>query len=121
MTNQDKVELFLRKGHQEVHNSPTWPSLATRSLRIRLILSELAELSDAQDLTSVADAIGDLLYVVYGAAVAYGLPAQKIFDEVHRSNMTKFIDGHVDEGGKVIKGPSFEPPKINEILYDNVI
>jgi predicted HAD superfamily Cof-like phosphohydrolase len=92
---------------------------ATAKLRYDLIDEELQELKQAQkreDIIWIADAIGDLLYVVYGCAVAYGIPAQQVFDEVHRSNMSKFIDGHRREDGKWIKGPSYSPPDLRKVL-----
>lgn len=65
---------------------------------------------------SAADAIADLLVVVYGAAVAWGIDIDPVFEEVMRSNMTKFIDGHKRADGKYMKGPSYEPAKVREVL-----
>ncbi|KAL0225314.1 hypothetical protein RCL1_003226 [Eukaryota sp. TZLM3-RCL] len=61
-------------------------------LRVDLISEELSEFQDAiknRDFVEAADAIGDLLYVVYGAAACFGFDADKVFREIHRSNMTK--------------------------------
>jgi predicted HAD superfamily Cof-like phosphohydrolase len=93
-----------------------------REIRCALIDEEGAEFRtavEAGDVVGVADAIGDLLYVVYGAAVTFGIPADEIFDEVHRSNMTKLgEDGRplVRADGKVLKGPDFRPPDLLPIL-----
>ena len=81
--------------------------------------SEFREALEADDIVEVADAIADLLYVVYGAAVTFGIPIDEVFAEVHRSNMTKLgPDGApiYREDGKVLKGPSFEPPDVIGIL-----
>ena len=81
--------------------------------RLGLELEELAEWCEshaAGDLVAAADALGDRFYVLLGDAVATGLPLEKIFQEVHRSNMTKCL-GQQTATGKGLKGESFEPPK----------
>lgn len=95
-------------------------------LRHKLITEEALEFYDASDMLLtdpgniartmplIADAIADLLYVAFGAAIAYGIPIESVFAEVHRSNMTK--EG-VNEFGKTIKGPNYEPPRIKEVLF----
>jgi NTP pyrophosphatase (non-canonical NTP hydrolase) len=62
----------------------------------------------AGDLTAVADAIADALYIVLGTAVSHGIDLQPIFDAVHRSNMTKAPVDAVS--GKGSKGPDYVPP-----------
>lgn len=66
-----------------------------------------------------ADALVDLLYVVYGACLEFGIDANKVFDEVHRSNMSKLgEDGQpiYREDGKVLKGPNFFEPNIEKAM-----
>jgi len=46
-----------------------------------------------------------------------GIPLPDVFDEIHSSNMTKFIDGFVGEDGKWNKGPSYRPPNLDPIIY----
>lgn len=119
MTNEQKVAEFMDRACQQLPERPTIPPSDVRELRMELICEELAELQFALaefDLDGIADAIGDLLYVVYGAGIAFGLPVQEIFDEVHRSNMSKFIDGHRRPDGKWMKGPSYSPPNLKAIL-----
>lgn len=85
--------------------------------RIRLILEELSELSEAMDnnnLVEIADSIADLLYVVFGTALAYGLPMDKIFQQVHESNMSK-VGGHF-EGIKFIKPSTYRPVDLSWLL-----
>lgn len=91
-------------------------------LRLRLMMEELGELSKAmheKDLINVADGITDLLYVVVGTAVEYGLGPKldELFREVHASNMTKdFITGADGRKGGV-KGASYRPPNISMIVH----
>jgi predicted HAD superfamily Cof-like phosphohydrolase len=116
---QKQVAEFMRLAGQEVKGRPEIPSEKTSELRMRLLYEELAEMDIAflsRDLTETADALGDLLYVLLGAAVACGIDLEPIFQEVHRSNMSKFIDGHRDPGGKWIKGPSYSPANLKPIL-----
>jgi len=89
------------------------PAIREPALRARLIQEEARELCDAlqaDDIVEVADGMADLIYVVIGTAVSCGIDLSPIFNEVHRSNMTK--DGGKDGGGKVTKGPNFSPPDI---------
>lgn len=70
-------------------------------------------------LIEIADALTDLLYVVYGAGHAYGIDLDKCFAEVQRSNMSKLgEDGKAikREDGKVLKGPNYSPPNLRKIL-----
>lgn len=109
----------MQAAQQECPTKPTMPSTAVRSLRYHLILEELGELDVAfmnAEINDATDAIADLLVVVLGTAVACGIDIAPVFDEVHRSNMTKFIDGHRREDGKWIKGPSYSPANIAKIL-----
>jgi predicted HAD superfamily Cof-like phosphohydrolase len=93
-------------------------------LRYDLIREELEELADAQnsgDLVGIADALADLAYVVFGAAVEYGIDLDRVIREVHRSNMTKLGDDGKAirrEDGKVLKGPHYEPPNVAAALRE---
>lgn len=88
-------------------------SQETMLLRDRLIAEEIDEFASAVSPTDIADALGDILYVVFGAALAYGIPINEVFAEIHRSNMTKST--LKDEFGKTIKG-EYEPARIAMIL-----
>jgi len=117
---QQSLVEFHRQFGLTINVIPTCPSVADRQLRGILILEELSELIDATSLVGVADALGDLLYVVYGAAVTYGIDLEPVFDEIHRSNMTKLWDGievKKDVNGKVIKPHTYSPADVKtEIL-----
>jgi len=124
MTNFDMVREFMMAFGQEVKTKPENPDINTQALRYDLIKEELQELWDAQcqnDLIGVADALTDLLYVVYGAGHAYGIDLDKCFEEVQRSNMSKLgADGKpiYREDGKVLKGPNFFQPNLEAILFE---
>ena len=125
-TNFKKVKEFMEVFGQEVKNKPAWPHWETMDLRIYLIQEELGELKDAivdgdGTLVDVADALSDLLYVVYGAGHSFGIDLDKCFTEVHRSNMSKLgEDGKpiYREDGKVLKGKNFTEPNLKEVLNE---
>ena len=104
----------------------TTPSLDVgfrlQELRQSLMREELDEVCaalDRGDLVEVADGLADLLYVVYGTALTFGIDLDAVVREVHRSNMTKLgPDGRplYREDGKVMKGTGFELPRIAEVL-----
>ncbi len=117
MTNFQRVRSFHQKYKCWANSAPGEIPLLERLMRIRLITEELSELVKAMltgDRVAIADGIADLLYVTYGTAVAYGIPIDGVFAEVHRSNMTKSMDK--DAGGKVVKGEDFVEPKIEPFL-----
>ena len=121
-TNFELVGDFMEAFGQSVQVDPTWPDFNTRELRIELIQEELEELSDAvadRDMVQIADALTDLLYVVYGAGHSFGIDLDECFQEVHASNMSKLgEDGRpiYRDDGKVLKGPSFFEPDLEGIL-----
>lgn len=87
------------------------------SRRASMALEELGEWVEAHaqgDVVAAADAWADRAYVLFGDAVASGLPASALFDEVHRSNMTKEPDSV--NTGKAIKGPAYQRPEIRKVL-----
>ena len=63
--------------------------------------------------------LADLLYVTIGFAVTFGLPLCEVFERVHQSNMSKLgEDGKpiYREDGKVMKGPNYQPPKLDDLF-----
>ena len=122
MTNFEKVGVFMKTFGQEVKNKPSFSSDKINQLRISLIkeeLDELKEAMDSKDLLEVTDALTDLLYVTYGAGHAFGVNLDKCFDEVQNSNMSKLgEDGKpiYNENGKVMKGPNYFKPNLNQFL-----
>jgi predicted HAD superfamily Cof-like phosphohydrolase len=122
---QERVAEFHRAFDLHIQMKP---GLATvdetlRELRVHLLEEEVAEFRDATaqaDLIGIADAIGDILYVAYGAAVTYGIDADAVMAEVHRSNMSKLgPDGRPIRraDGKVLKSSEYQPPNIQAVLF----
>ena len=115
---QSMVEEFHRKFDILVQTSPTDASEDTRRLRIRLIQEEFDELKEsmaAGNLAALAKEMADLLYVVYGTAVSYGIDMEPVFREVHRSNLSK-VGGYKRADGKWVKPPTYSPAKLEPIL-----
>lgn len=122
-TNFEKVENFMLAFGQKVKVSPELADFNTAELRFELIAEEVQELStaiDNDDIVEIADALTDILYVVYGAGHAYGIDLDECFNEVHRSNMSKLgEDGKpiYREDGKVLKGPKYSPPDLESVIF----
>ena len=122
MTNFEKVGLFMKTFNQDVKDSSSLSTDKINSLRISLINEELEELKQAiseKNLTEVADALTDILYVTYGAGHAFGIDLDSCFDEVQNSNMSKLgKDGKpiYNEAGKVMKGPNYFKPDLSKFI-----
>ena len=72
-------------------------------------------------MSEVADALGDMLYILCGTIIEHGLQdkIEDVFNEIQRSNMSKLDeDGQpiFREDGKVLKGPNYFKPNISKIL-----
>jgi predicted HAD superfamily Cof-like phosphohydrolase len=130
------VREFMRTYQQCIPERPFMPDPVTQNLRYRLIDEEAQELAEATDKTEYLDAIGDLLYVVYGAALAAGFSPHQVdaaFTEIHRSNMSKvWTDDEIHSipadcrshrvgdnrhivrrnDGKIVKSPSYSPARL---------
>ena len=125
MMNGPNFELvgdFMQAFGQQVETQPTWPDFNTRELRVDLIQEEVDELVEAianKDMVEIADALTDILYVVYGTGHTFGIDVDECFTEVHASNMSKLGEGGIPikaENGKVMKGPGFFAPDLESIL-----
>ena len=117
---QSMVERFHQLFAIAVQHEPGLIDDRTRVLRERLIQEEFDELKQAmaqEELPAIAKELADLLYVVYGTAVSYGIDMAPVFREVHRSNMSK-VGGYKREDGKWVKPPSYSPAAIEPILAD---
>ncbi|MDR5589642.1 nucleoside triphosphate pyrophosphohydrolase family protein [Christiangramia sp. SM2212] len=97
---------------------------AKNLLRFNLMKEENEEYLEAannDDLTEVADALGDMLYILCGTIIEHGMQhkIEEVFDEIQSSNMSKLgADGKpiYREDGKVLKGPNYFKPNIGKIL-----
>ncbi|TLY14621.1 MAG: hypothetical protein E6K69_07540 [Nitrospirae bacterium] len=119
MTNEQRMVVeFHRLFGIAIGTVPATPDEATRSLRVNLIQEEFEELQEAfaqQDLPAIAKELADLLYVVYGTAVSCGIDLERVFREVHRSNLSK-VGGHKREDGKWVRPPTYSPACLQPIL-----
>ena len=122
MTNFEKVGVFMKTFNQDVKDSSSLSTDKINSLRISLINEELEELKQAiseKNLTEVADALTDILYVTYGAGHAFGIDLDQCFNEVQNSNMSKLGDDGkpiYNENGKVMKGPNYFKPDLSKYI-----
>ena len=117
---QAMVQAFHRAFDIVANQVPTVVEERTRELRVRLIQEEFDELKEAlaaEDLSSIAKEMADLLYVVYGTAVSYGIDMDPVFREVHRSNMSK-VGGFKREDGKWVKPATYSPALIDPIVAE---
>ncbi len=118
----DVTEFHKKFVPDQLLESPAIPSIEIQKLRSKLIDEELEETLYAlvnDDLAQIADGIADSIVVLIGTALAYGIPLQRVWDEVHRSNMAKLQpDGSVKRrsDGKVLKPDNWTPPQIEEII-----
>jgi len=125
LTNFEKVQEFHEATGAERNSWP--PSSQLAALREGLVYEEYNELLEELnpaiyrkgplDKKKVAKEIADVLYVAYGTADAFGIDIDRVFEEVHRSNMSKLVDGKPlkREDGKILKGPNYTPPNLDFI------
>lgn len=148
----DYARQFHQIYEQPIATSPCIPSFDQRKLRVKLILEELEEFAISSHIESpavieafqqlncsidrvprnegetaniiyAADALGDLDYVVAGGNLVWGIPAERVMAEIHRSNLSKLgADGRPikREDGKVIKGPGFFEPNLKKVIYGEI-
>ena len=97
---------------------------AKNKLRFNLMKEENEEYLEAAndgDLVEVADALGDMLYILCGTIIEHGMQhkIEEVFEEIQKSNMSKLgEDGKpiYRQDGKVLKGPDYFKPDIRSIL-----
>ena len=93
-------------------------------LRYNLMKEENEEYLEAvqnNDIVEIADALGDMLYILCGTIIEHGLQhkIEAVFDEIQRSNMSKLDENGLPvyrEDGKVMKGANYFKPDFSEIL-----
>lgn len=97
-----------------------------KTLRYNLMKEENEEYLEAvqnNDLIEIADALGDMMYILCGTIIEHGLQhkIEAVFDEIQLSNMSKLgEDGQpiYREDGKVMKGPKYFKPDFSKILEE---
>lgn len=119
----EHVKQFHTSFGCSISDIPQKPTKELSDLRIKLLKEEWEEYLQGEsdgDLVKIADGLGDMAYVIWGTAISYGIPLDKVLDEIHRSNMSKLgKKGTVmkREDGKILKGPDFFKPNIAKVLW----
>jgi predicted HAD superfamily Cof-like phosphohydrolase len=96
------------------------------NLRVSLLVEEVGEFVTATrsgDLVGIADALADVVYVAYGAAVTYGIDLDSVVAEVHRANMSKLDAAGLPvlrADGKVLKSDRYRPPNVSGVLHQQL-
>jgi predicted HAD superfamily Cof-like phosphohydrolase len=138
---QSQVKAFMERAGQTVRTKPSSIPQDEATLRVKLLIEEVFELAEAsgvsiiglkddgspivaedflylsmgvdeERLPDIADAIADISYVNYGAALAYGINMEPIEDFVQEANMAKFSEGsYRREDGKWMKPPDWTGPE----------
>jgi len=121
----DAVHQFHTAFKLGIKNEPTANIGEKRNLlRFNLMKEENEEYFEAannNDLVEVADALGDMLYILAGTIIEHGMQykIEEVFDEIQRSNMSKLGEDNKPiyrQDGKVLKGPNYFKPNIKDIL-----
>jgi predicted HAD superfamily Cof-like phosphohydrolase len=120
----EAVRKFHETFKQENGTEPRLIDENQFSLRYNLMAEENKEYFMAcenQDLTEIADALGDKLYILCGTILKHGMQdiIEKVFDEIHSSNMSKVgEDGKaiMREDGKILKGPNYFRPNLKQFI-----
>ena len=113
-------------GHPD---TPIMPTSISHDMRVSLIEEELYEFDDAGNelrysqtneafikaQAKIADSLTDLLYVVYGAAVTYGIDLEPMWKVVHHANMGK-VGGGRREDGKILKPKGWKHPDLIPLI-----
>ncbi len=118
---------MLREFHEKFGAAINQPfSEEQVALRYALIDEECREVKTEFNLAfrdnrkvELTKELADLMYVTIGTAVAFGLPLEEVFTEVHKSNMSKLGDDgkpQFREDGKVLKGPNYKPPNLERFF-----
>ncbi len=136
MTQNEMVMEFHKAFNHPINKEPDRKEI---DLRINLIAEEAQEAeTDMCDLWDLKDPnyidtekevseakkrltkeLADILYVVWGTAISFGLPLEEVFKRVHESNMSKLgEDGKpiYREDGKVLKGPNYKPVNLEDLF-----
>ena len=127
---QSDVEEFMNIGGQEypagqgtsLYSKPK-ENTAQVQLYMDLITEEYEEALAAYkagDVVELADGLADMVWVIMGMASSLDIDFEDVWEEVKRSNMSKFVDGVAMRNpstGKIMKPPTFSEPDLNTVLF----
>lgn len=122
-THLEQVRELMAVFGQHVADAPQQPDPETVALRMVLLTEEFSETMAAHaagDMVELLDGLVDMLVIIYGTVLTFGLPLEAAWAEVHRSNMAKVdpATGMVAyrEDGKVLKPEGWEGPRLDRVL-----
>lgn len=124
-TNFEKVKTFHEVFGLSVGNFQK-PALNDKELRCKLITEEYNEVLEAiesGDIAEIAKELSDLLYVIYGTGISFGIDLDISFALVHNSNMSKLDENNLPvrrEDGKILKSNRYAPPNLKRVVKSNV-
>lgn len=120
---QSDVAIFMEVCGQEVQARPSLSQANEKQVQLymELIREEFEELKDgytANSITEMADACGDLIWVILGLCNTVGIPMAPVWHEISASNMSKTVEGKVikRDDGKILKPDTYFPPNIYKAL-----
>lgn len=121
---QNDVAIFMEACGQTVERKT--PAISEKNMQqaklyMELIREEFEELQEGftnKDIEEVADACGDLIWVILGLTNTVGIPMHRVWHEITASNMSKTTDGKVikRDDGKILKPDTYFPPNILRAL-----
>ena len=111
----DTYSVNLLKLRQKLINEET----EELNVEINSLINELEEQGSVSKETKLKmfKELADLQYVLSGMVVSLGIPMEEVFDRVHKSNMSKLVDGKPlkREDGKFLKGPNYKKPDLSDL------
>ena len=121
----DSVKHF-HETYKLSYNSNPVANLGSNKNKLRFDLmteekNEYIHAANNNDIIEVADALGDMLYILCGTIIEHGMQdiIEPIFDEIQKSNMSKLgLDGNpiYRDDGKVLKGPNYVKPNFDKFF-----
>lgn len=108
-----EFSLACQKKENSLPQTPHQISSKQISFIKKMVNDELEELEEAKTIGEQSDALIDAIYYICDSAVKHGINLDKIFDIVHKANMTKVVDGKVirREDGKILKPQNWQDPR----------
>ena len=120
----EAVELFHKTFKAPIGKKPQLIDKERGKLRWELMQEENQEYWEAvydNDIVEIADALGDMLYILFGTIIEHGMQDKiaEVFDEIQRSNMSKLDENGKPifrEDGKILKGKNYSKPDFSKII-----
>ena len=102
---------FRTRFNMKTHQTPTFDleMLKERIIYLNEEMCELLKAIDDEDLSEVGDALVDLVYIAKGSALALGMNWDRMWAEVHRSNMSKEVARTPEQSKRGIVGDVYKP------------